>query len=214
MAALEAMRELDVDVMLSEEERLPCTFLQDGANLGSLDQHVAGKDLPANTKVDLPLWLSVQFMKKNMVEMEFPKHYQRKMREELHAGAEAVDLRSFTQYFFEVGVKLAVEMTSSDESSRNDLMKTLRNAFSGGRYHNLIMHSLAQGLFDDSADYSQTLTIAELVLFQEGLNAAKNMHQWRSLESNILQKASVLGRRGASGHQSSSGGDKRTRREN
>ena len=206
------MRELDVDVILSEEERLPCTFLQDGSNLGNLDQHVVDNDLPANTKVDLPLWLSSQFMKKNMVEMEFPKHYQRKMREELHAGAEAVDLRSFTQYFFDVGIKLAVEMTSSDVASREDLMHTLRDAFSGGRYHRLIMNSLAQGLFDDSADYSQTLTIFELVLFQEGLSAAKNMHQWRSLDSNILQKASVLGRRGASGHQST--GDKRARRDN
>lgn len=203
------MRELDIDVMLSQEERLPCTFKSDGTNMGHLDNTIMDKDLPENTRVDLPLWLCDGFTKKGMVEMEFPKYYGTKMREELHAGAEAVDLRSFTQYFFEVGIILAVDMTSSDVGSRNDLMQTLRNAFLGERYRRLTMNSLAQGLFDDAADYSQTLTIAELTLFQQGLDAAKNMHQWRSLDSDILQKASVLGRRATSNKQSR--GEKRRR---
>ena len=45
-----------------------------------------------------------------------------------------------------------------------------------------------QGLFDDAAEYSQTLTSAELNLFVQGLNAAKNIHQWRSMDSGILQR--------------------------
>jgi GINS complex subunit 3 len=203
------MRELDVDVILSEEERLPCTFLTDATNLGHLDNTIVEKDLPAQTRVDLPLWLCRTFAKKEVVQMEFPKYYGIKMREELHAGADAVDLRAFTQYFFEVGVVLAAEMTKSDLNSRRDLMNTLRNAFTGERYRRLTMNSLAQGLFDDAADYSQTLTVAELNLFQQGLNAAKNMHQWRSLDSDILQKASVLGRRSAG--VPGGGADKRAR---
>ena len=206
------MRELDIDVMLSEEERLPCTFLSNGANMGHLDNAIMEKDLPENTRVDLPLWLCNGFAKTSMVRMEYPKYYGTKMREELNAGAEAVDLRSFTQYFFEVGIILAVDMTSSTLKSRQDLLKTLREAFLGERYRKLTMNSLAQGLFDDAADYSQTLTVAELTLFSQGLDAAKNMHQWRSLDSDILQKASVLGRRGASGGRLH-GSEKRARRD-
>ena len=203
------MRELDIDTMLSEEERLPCTFLCDARNLGHLDNTGVDKDLPAETRVDIPLWLSRTLASKNMVTIEFPKHYGIKMREEIRAGAEAIDLRAFSQYFFEVGCKLVDMRVGSSELTREDLRDTMRAAFLGERYRKLTMNALAQGLFDDAADYSQTLTSAELNLFVQGLNAAKNIHQWRSLDSGILQKASVLGRRSASGPQ---GGNAEKRR--
>lgn len=204
------MKVLDIDTMLSEEERLPCTFTCAARNLGHLDNTGIAKDLPMETRVDIPLWLSRTLAAKNMVTIEFPKHYGIKMREEMRAGAEAVDLRAFSQYFFEVGCKLVEMNIGSSDLTREDLRNTLRVAFLGERYRKLTMNSLAQGLFDDAADYSQTLTRAELNLFVSGLHAAKNIHQWRSIDSGILQKASVLGRRSASGGQGG-GADKRRR---
>ena len=189
------MRELEIDTMLSEEERLPCTFLYDAKNLGHLDNTGIDKDLPAETRVDLPLWLSRTFSECNMVTIEFPKHYGIKMREEMRAGLEAIDLRAFSQYFFEVGCKLVDMKIGSSDLTREDLRDTLRTAFLGERYRKLTMNALAQGLFDDAAEYSQTLTSAELNLFVQGLNAAKNIHQWRSMDSGILQKATVLGKK-------------------
>ena len=96
----------------------------------------------------------------------------------------------------------------SSDLTREDLRDTLRTAFLGERYRKLTMNALAQGLFDDAAEYSQTLTSAELNLFVQGLNAAKNIHQWRSMDSGILQKATVLGRRSATSQQAGSA-DKR-----
>ena len=69
------MRYLDIDVILSEDERLPCKFLADVAYLGHLDPSNAEDYLPAETKVELPLWLAQSLSEKNMVQLELPKHF-------------------------------------------------------------------------------------------------------------------------------------------
>jgi GINS complex subunit 3 len=68
-------RHLDIDLILSEEERLPCKFVVDAAYLGSLDPINTEVDLPAETKVELPLWMAQSLYEKNMVQLELPKHF-------------------------------------------------------------------------------------------------------------------------------------------
>ena len=141
------MRELEIDTM-SEEERLPCTFLYDAKNLGHLDNTGIDKDLPAETRVDLPLWLSRPLASSNMVTIEFPKHYGIKMSgRKMRAGVEAIDLRAFSQYFFEVGCKLVDMKIGSSDLTREDLRDTLRTAFLGeSRYRKLTMNALYTGI--------------------------------------------------------------------
>ena len=97
------MSYLDIDQILSEEERIPSTFLLEGPGLGHLDISIDSEDLPEQTRIELPLWLALTFGKKSMVNLELPKHFERKMRDEILAGAENINLREFSQYFFEVG---------------------------------------------------------------------------------------------------------------
>ena len=53
------MKYLDIDEILAEEERISCIFSIDAAGLGPLDPTTNEEDLPAQSKVELPLWLAV-----------------------------------------------------------------------------------------------------------------------------------------------------------
>ena len=44
------------------------------------------------------------------VKFELPKHFQKKMRDEIIAGAANINLKEFSFYFFEVGLKMAESM--------------------------------------------------------------------------------------------------------
>lgn len=132
------MNYLNLDEILSEEERISCIFLIDGSGLGYLDTTNNFYDLPLNSKIDLPLWLSQILTEKNMIEIELPKHYGSRIREDIMAGAIVVPLREYSFYYFEVGWKL------SKLTRDNDLRKTLRIAFTGDRYKSLMARSLAK----------------------------------------------------------------------
>lgn len=72
-----------------------------------------------------------------MVEIEIPKHYGPKMRDELNSSS-TLNLRDYSHYFFDVGLKLS--LMTKDE----DLRKTLRTSFSGDRFKALIADALTK----------------------------------------------------------------------
>lgn len=93
------MRYLDIDLILSEEERLPVVFITDVIRLGFLDQNYSSHPnnpsqfLSKDTNVELPLWLSIDLAKYNMVKIETPKYLGSKMRDEISANASNINLR-------------------------------------------------------------------------------------------------------------------------
>ena len=181
---------LDLDAILAEDERVPCKFLVDAEHLGHLHPTVSEEDLPKDVVVELPLWLGKAFSDRNMVKIEMPKHYGSKMRDAILAGASAVDLRDYSHYYFVVGLKLAKMVKPADE----DLLRIMRKAFTGERFRDLCVLTLTNSQ-DDMTDFCQKLTSTELFIFNEGLQAARDLARWKSSESNLLQKASILGKR-------------------
>lgn len=135
---LRLMSYLDIDEILSEEERIPCIFTIDASGLGYLDSTNNFTDLPAHSKVELPLWLATTLTEKNMVDIELPKHYGSRIREDIMAGASAVPLREYSFYYFEVGWKISRLLRDTD------LRKTLRIAFTGDRYKSLMARAMAK----------------------------------------------------------------------
>jgi hypothetical protein len=76
-----------------------------------------------------------------MVTVENPKHYGAKMRNEILAGPAAIKYRSYSKYFFEVGIKLA---TIPGREEDVDLRMVLRSAYCGSRYISLMARSLSK----------------------------------------------------------------------
>lgn len=132
------MRYLDIDLILSEDERIPCKFLVDAKDLGHLDATNEDEDLPDGARVELPLWLAKSFSKNKMVELELPKHYGSKMRDAIMAGAAPINLKDFSHYYFDVGLELSRTLQDLD------LQRALRAAFSGDRFRNLLLFTLAK----------------------------------------------------------------------
>jgi hypothetical protein len=148
------------------------------------------------------MWLANKFAGKRMVDLELPKHFQRKMRDEIIAGANHINLKEFSFYFFEVGLKMA-EVTDDE-----DLKRILTKAFSGERFRDLMVHSLSSWN-DEVSDYAQNLTNLESVIFKEGKRTSRDLHDWRLKRASLLRPSNVLGsQRLASSALSSNGSNK------
>ena len=129
---------LDINQILTEEERIPCVFRADAKGLGFMDPTVDTVDLPTGTRIELPMWLVSSLGKKRMVQMELPKHFESRMRDEIAAGAGTINFREYSQYFFAVGIKI------SKETGDKDLQRILCQAFCGERFESLMMRSLSR----------------------------------------------------------------------
>ena len=138
-------RYLDLDVILAEEDRVPFKFLLDADRLGHLHPTVQEEDLPKDTEVELPVWLGKAFYDRNMVAVELPKHFKGKMRDHLLAGADAVNLKELSPYYFDVGVKLTkMRLDGNDNKDSDDLLRCLRRAFCGERFRQLCVLTLTK----------------------------------------------------------------------
>lgn len=132
------MKYLDIDNILAEEERLPCTFSVTANNLGFLDPSSNNTSLASNTTVELPLWLVQELYKEGIVQIQTPKHFGQKMRDELDTNNTNVNLAGYSHYYFDVGLIL------SNATRDADLLRTLRAAFCGNRYLSLMVHGLSK----------------------------------------------------------------------
>ncbi len=71
-----------------------------------------------------------------MIEVDYPKHYGSRIRNEIMAGPGAVRYRDYSIYYFDVGLKLSYIKKDTD------LLKILKNAITGDRFNALTIRSL------------------------------------------------------------------------
>lgn len=133
-------RALDLDAILSEEERIPCQFSVDAIGLGFLDPSNDRPHLQQGARVELPLYMAKALKTRNIIDMELPKHYDHKMRDNIAASALNINLKEFTPYYFEVGMELAQHLDDAD------LQNTVRIAFCGDRYRSLMINALSRSV--------------------------------------------------------------------
>lgn len=146
---------LDIDLLLSEEERVPVIFKLPAKGLGHLDPFLEDHDegLQIGSKAEVPLWLAkefekknigTEFEKKNIALMETPKHFGNKMREEIKAGSSSINLRDYSNYFYEVGLQLSFAKYKQNSVDSKDLQYVLRKAFCGEKFKKLMVNSLTK----------------------------------------------------------------------
>ena len=125
------------------------------------------------------------------------------------AGPNSVQYKDFSHYFFQVGLRLAqLKRRPNEIADREDLIRTLRFAFAGTRYHELMNRALNRASGEnDNTNYMLKLTDWELQLFHHGQEAAEDFHRWRQGESWKIEP-SVLVRKNQF---EDSGGSKRAK---
>jgi GINS complex subunit 3 len=174
-----------VDAILAAEDRVPVVFNTTAASLGFLDPACKEEDLPARSRVELPLWLAQSLEAKNMVRLELPKHYSARFREDLLAGPEAVDIRDRSVFFYETGTALA--RAKRDEH----LQRTMRMVFSGQRFRDILDASLNSG-GDDMTDFLKDLPHAERILFNAGFVGSREYEAYKKGTHAQIGMAEVL----------------------
>ncbi|KAK9854786.1 hypothetical protein WJX84_003225, partial [Apatococcus fuscideae] len=131
----------DVTAILAGETQVPAVVRKGVKGLGpALDPSCAGRDLPANTQLDLPMWLLPTMAARTSAHVMLPRFYGEKMRRKLQAGAHCEDLRSRCLYFYDVAEAL------NDIVHQPALEQLTMMAFQG-RYRELLTkaHTAAEG---------------------------------------------------------------------
>eukprot|EP00904_Undaria_pinnatifida_P000017 jgi/Undpi1/10015/HiC_scaffold_28.g12469.m1 len=175
----------DLESILSEEERVPCVFTLDAMGMGMLDPTTSEEDLAQGAKVEFPLWMARPLAGKGMVELDLPKHYTDRFREQLEAGPGAVNLRERSPYYYEVGVALA---SLTDDQRLQD---TLLVVFSGERFKRLLDCSL-NSLNEDVNAFTRDLPNLEKSLFNAGYRSSEEYVGWKSRAFNKLAMSKVI----------------------
>ncbi|CAM9320591.1 unnamed protein product [Hapterophycus canaliculatus] len=175
----------DIDSILSEEVRVPCTFTLDAIGMGVLDPTTSDEDLSQGAKVDFPLWMARPLAGKGMVDLDLPKHYTEKFREQLEAGPGAINLRDRCPFYYEVGVSLA-SLTGDQR-----LQDTLLMVFSGERFKRLLDCSL-NSLNEDVNSFTRDLPNLEKSLFNSGYRSSEEYVGWKSRAFNKLAMSKVI----------------------
>lgn len=120
----------DIDSILTDAEKIPCTFQLDIADLGYLDNS-PGQPLKAGATVSLPLWLAEMLViantggvdNKTFVTFDLPPALGNDVISALKADPRAVPLRDRSAHFY----GLATHMM--DLSEEQELGQVLRKTF-------------------------------------------------------------------------------------
>ncbi|VDN14481.1 unnamed protein product [Dibothriocephalus latus] len=139
---------LSVDDILATSERMPCRLRSSIPKLAPLllgacctqqprgsrgtsddlnDEEDIDLDVPAGTKVDLPLWLvfSVGSSRRQLLALDLPIIYREGYREVFSADPWVVDLRKKGPYFYSIGCHLL----SLSNPELLSVITTVENAF-------------------------------------------------------------------------------------
>ncbi|OZJ04971.1 hypothetical protein BZG36_01769 [Bifiguratus adelaidae] len=161
----------DIDAILSEQQRVPCTFKYSIPNHAFLEGGEQQGDLKSGTRAELPFWIAANLAaadltsssttssEASLIELQVPKHYGSKVRNALDASPVSIDCKALSRYYFSFGQKL-VSLIVADE-----LTRSLREAFQA-RLSAIMNHAMI-GTSMGEADFLQMLDETEIDNWEE-----------------------------------------------
>ncbi|KAK3210165.1 hypothetical protein GRF29_44g1852734 [Pseudopithomyces chartarum] len=168
----------DVDAILTDAQKVPCTFELTVPGLGFLEGNMSG-DMKQGSKVELPLWLGEMLaLSQNMgtntslVSLDHPSALSPRVLNALKADARTVDLRSLAPHFYNLGARI-LELFEEEEMIEilNDAFKS-RAAVIADQAHN------PRGALGEGADFMRGLDENERQLFRASHDSAKAVRVW------------------------------------
>ncbi|KAL3426742.1 DNA replication complex GINS protein psf-3 [Phlyctema vagabunda] len=176
----------DIDAILTDAQKVPCTFELDIPGLGYLDNN-AGHTLKSGTRVELPLWLSEMLAvssasaSKSLVTLDLPPALAPRVMNALKADPKSVDLRALAQHFYGLGTRI-LELFEEEEIC-DVLMQTFRaraaeisdhasNAGAGARGGG------GGGVGGEGVEFLRGLDESERALFRSSHDSSKAMKLW------------------------------------
>ncbi|KAF2674378.1 DNA replication complex GINS protein-like protein psf3 [Microthyrium microscopicum] len=169
----------DVDAILTDAQKVPCTFEITVPGLGYLEGN-PGNDIKQGAKLELPLWLgemlavSRNASEESNLTLDLPKCLSAHVVNALKADARTVELRALAPHFYALGARILdlfedEELSSVlSESFKKRAREIADQAHNSGR-------SLG-----DAADFLRGLDEEERQLFRTAHESTKAVRVWMS----------------------------------
>ncbi|CRG84800.1 DNA replication complex GINS protein psf3 [Talaromyces islandicus] len=167
----------DIDAILTDAQKLPCTFELEVPGLGFVEGN-PGENIKAGTQVDLPLWLGemlsigARLGTSRLVTLDLPSALSERVLNALKADPRTVDLRNLAPHFYSLGVRI-LELFEEEEMGdvlSDTFMK--RAAEVANHAHNL------RGALGDGVEFLRGLDETERQLFRIAHDSAKEIRIW------------------------------------
>ncbi|KAA8894753.1 hypothetical protein FN846DRAFT_386810 [Sphaerosporella brunnea] len=103
----------DIDAILTDAQKLPCTFEVDVPGLGYLESSSSSPDIKAGTRLQLPVWLAEMLAVSqrlgtltNVITLDIPSALSPRVQNALKADPRTVELRSLATHFYGLGQRV------------------------------------------------------------------------------------------------------------
>ncbi|OCK79896.1 DNA replication complex GINS protein PSF3 [Lepidopterella palustris CBS 459.81] len=167
----------NIDAILTDAQKVPCTFDLTVPGLGYIDGNVGG-DMKEGSKVELPLWLgemlalSQNLNTSSLVTLDLPTALSPRVLNALKADPRTVDLRAIAPYFYNLGARI-LELFEEEEMIEvlSETFKA-RAAVIADQAHN------PRGALGEGADFMRGLDENERQLFRAAHDSAKSVRTW------------------------------------
>ncbi|MCJ1381744.1 DNA replication protein [Xylographa soralifera] len=166
----------NIDAILTDAQKLPCTFELDVPGLGFIDGN-AGADMKKGSQASLPLWLGGYLAlqpigSSPIVNLDLPACLAPRVLNALKADPKTVDLRAQAAYFYELAAR-TLDLFEEDE-----IVDVLSETFKQ-RAGEIADHAHnAQGALGEGADFLRGLDEMERQLFRAAHDSSKMMRLW------------------------------------
>ncbi|KAI9673225.1 MAG: DNA replication protein [Caeruleum heppii] len=167
----------DIDDILTDAQKAPCTFEVAGPGLGYLDGN-AGGDLKKGSKVELPLWLgemlavSQRMGTPPFIVLDIPTALSHRVMNALKADPRTVDLRALAPHFYLLGARI-LELFEEEE-----MVEILSETFKR-RAAEIADHAHnPRGAMGEGVEFLRGLDETERQLFRAAHDDAKAMRAW------------------------------------
>ncbi|KAH9062208.1 GINS complex, Psf3 component [Lactarius vividus] len=176
-----------IDSILSENQKIQCTFKVDIPDMGHLDGGHE-RDIKAQSKIQLPLWLAFILIYSDYVDFAIPTPFSSRVRNALNAEAKSVRLSALVGaggHWYGFG-KIISRLL--DDSQANEMSDLLTKARFDGFLSEVIdqaQHFAALGPAggggqsgDSALAFREGLEVTERELFSLAQESAKKTKQW------------------------------------
>ncbi|KOS46288.1 hypothetical protein ACN38_g2810 [Penicillium nordicum] len=173
----------DIDSILTDAQKLPCTFELEVPGLGILEGN-AGEDIKAGTRIDLPLWLGemlsigARLGTSRLVTLDMPEALSERVMNALKADPRTLDLRALAPHFYNLSERI-LELFEEEE-----MVDVLGDAFKK-RAAEIADHAHnsrgAVGGYDCPLDVwveDEVTNIYGSIVFRAAHDRAKDMRIW------------------------------------
>ncbi|KAI8817972.1 DNA replication complex GINS protein psf3 [Fimicolochytrium jonesii] len=177
----------DLDAIIADHQKLPCFFHNDVPGYGFLEGNHE-TDLSANAKVELPYWLAEHLAVNDHVDLELPKCFNQRVRDDISASPTSVNLNRLCPYYYRFGVNIINLIVDAA------LPEVLSQAFKA-RLPCIMDYTQTSRLRTDRSEFIHSLDETERELYKLGHETVMEMMQWDRRKAVRIQTAEILSRR-------------------